>query len=457
MPGLKASAMRGRQCHLTMHHSRARSQRGIAALVVVMVLFFIISLVAAYTGRNLIFEQRTSANQYKATQAFEAADAGLQWVLAMLNSGRIGNDCQPSVNVADTSFRQRYLDINPSNGNIKPLRTDPDDGVWPSCVFNGVNWVCDCPATAAPALAAPAGAGQFPAFRVRFVKLGYLPPAPAGPSLGSDPPRPTIVRVEVNGCAQLDDACLNFRVAPSNLDWLRCQATVCAQVALHSGLKSRPVAAVTVRGGLDLGGAALTANNSSPGTSGITIQAGGLVNPAGLVLQGAAGTRADRTVVDNDMNLAALDPARMFASIFGVWRASYWLQPSAVTAACAPCSAAQVRAAVALNPGRVILVPADLALEGGADIGSAAEPVVLVVSGNITFTAPTTVYGFVYSEAATWTTSGIGGLIQGAVAGQGNMAGSGSPTVVYDKQILDSLYWRTGTFVTVPGSWMDFQ
>jgi hypothetical protein len=34
-----------------------------------MLLFFIISMVAAYTSRNLIFEQRTSANQYRSTQA----------------------------------------------------------------------------------------------------------------------------------------------------------------------------------------------------------------------------------------------------------------------------------------------------------------------------------------------------------------------------------------------------
>ena len=52
-----------------------------------MLLFFIISLVAAYAGRNLIFEQKTSANQYRATQAFEAAEAGLEWALAMLNGG----------------------------------------------------------------------------------------------------------------------------------------------------------------------------------------------------------------------------------------------------------------------------------------------------------------------------------------------------------------------------------
>ena len=65
-----------------------RHAHGAAALIVVMMLFFVISMVAAYASRNLIFEQKTSANQYRATQAFEAAEAGLEWAAAMLNGAR---------------------------------------------------------------------------------------------------------------------------------------------------------------------------------------------------------------------------------------------------------------------------------------------------------------------------------------------------------------------------------
>ena len=82
-------------------------QSGAASLIVVMILFFILSLVAAYTNRSLIFEQRTASNQYRSTQALEAAEAGVEWALAMLNSGRITATCAPSVTVADPSFRQR--------------------------------------------------------------------------------------------------------------------------------------------------------------------------------------------------------------------------------------------------------------------------------------------------------------------------------------------------------------
>ena len=66
-----------------------RTPRGVAALTVVMVLFFIMALVAAYTNRNLVFEQRISANSYRLARAADAAEAGLDWTVALLNGGPV--------------------------------------------------------------------------------------------------------------------------------------------------------------------------------------------------------------------------------------------------------------------------------------------------------------------------------------------------------------------------------
>ncbi len=113
-----------------------------------MVLFFIMSLVAAYASRNLIFEQRTSANNYRSTQAFEAAEAGLEWALAMLNGGRIDDVCAPSTDAARNAFRERYL-LTDADGNIQ-ARTWDDAGtatpLRPSCVRGNAGWACSCPA-----------------------------------------------------------------------------------------------------------------------------------------------------------------------------------------------------------------------------------------------------------------------------------------------------------------------
>ena len=72
-----------------MNATADKRARGMAALTVVMVLFFVMALVAAYTNRNLVFEQRISANSYKATRALEAADAGVEWTIGLLNAGRM--------------------------------------------------------------------------------------------------------------------------------------------------------------------------------------------------------------------------------------------------------------------------------------------------------------------------------------------------------------------------------
>ena len=45
-----------------------QTQRGAATLVVVVLLYLAMALIVVFTNRSLIFEQRTSANQYRSTQ-----------------------------------------------------------------------------------------------------------------------------------------------------------------------------------------------------------------------------------------------------------------------------------------------------------------------------------------------------------------------------------------------------
>lgn len=431
----------------------SRRQSGAATLIVVMVLFFVISLVAAYAGRNILFEQRTSANQMQGTTSFEAAEAGMEWAMALLNSGRITENCTPSGADTDPSFRDRYLTIDNTTGNIvpqlRPPGVPPAVELWAACASNGGGWACRCPASGAPVLPAP-GAGLTPAFAVRFVTLN----APL-------PLRPGIVRVEVKGCTQPDPACLTFEVANP----VRCQGTVCAMAALMPGLKSRPVAAITARGNVDVGLTnPLGAFNTAAQASGLTVRAGGAVssNPF-WQLAGAPGTPADQTIMAGDSAFAAGAPVsftadRMFAASFGVWRETYWQQPGAVRLACGGgCDGTAVRDAIRMNPGRVVLADGNVDLDGGTDIGTLAEPVVLVVKGNLTFSAATNVFGFVYAETAGWTTGGAGpGTVRGAVVAEGNLGGTGNLTVVYEPDVLEALSRRTGSFVRVPGSWRDF-
>jgi len=420
--------------------SRRTAQRGAAALMVVMVLFFLVSLVAAYASRNLIFEQRISVNQYRSTQAFEAAEAGLEWALSMLNSGRVTAACAGSAVAADTSFRERYLTFN-ANGTLTPrsyvsgASTLP---LLPGCSRTASGWSCSCPTNSLDVLTATAGPGSFPAFRVRLFGVGQ-----AG-----------MVRVAVTGCTAAVEGCLSGTTVGAGL----ATATISQVVALKSGLFTPPAAALTSGGTIDLvAGSALRVSNTDPATNGITVNAGGTVDATDLVLSSVPGAPTAPTVLDADSTLSAPTADRRFANVFGMRPETYRRQPSALVFDCTvDCSAGTLRTAASLHPGRPLWVTGDLQLDSDGDIGSPTAPTVLVVTGNLAVSAASVrIFGLVYSRAATWTASGSP-LIQGAAIAEGNLAGTSSGAVVYDPDILGLLTRGSGSFVRVPGGWRDF-
>jgi hypothetical protein len=440
----------------TSRHRRAvaRRESGAASLIVVMVLFFLMSLVAAYTSRNLIFEQRTSVNQYRATQAYEAAEAGLEWALTLLNSGRIGADClETGAATTDTSFRQRYLAIDADTGIVTP-RVGPTSGaaLWPSCVSDGSGgWTCSCPSDAAPSLSAPSGGGVFPAFRVRFTS--------------NELTRPGLIRIESNGCTKLDDACLNHPASAQNLEG---RANVAAIVALTSALPTPPGAALSVTG-TPSATANLSVYNTDVDLGGITVQAGGAFGVGSWTLRSLPGTPASASIVPNEGALGALHavPDRAFASVFSMWPATYRNQQAAVVVDCPTDCRPNLATAVAMNPDRVIwATTADptgtITLATAGAIGSVpgatvAGPAVIVFDRPVDVTASgISLFGFAYSRGGTW--SGTNPLeIQGAAFIEGDLASTANATVVMNSAVLKSLRLRSGSFVRAPGGWDDFR
>jgi hypothetical protein len=448
------------------------AQRGAASLAVVMVLFLVMALVAGYTGRNLIFEQRTGANQWRSTQAVEVAQAGLDWAIAQLNSGRITDACTASALDTDLSFRQRYLSIDPNTGRINrllPPAAPPDDsvGYWPSCVATENGWTCACPDEEAPnqVPAKSASSEVRPGFRVRFLN---------GPV-----DTPGTVRIEVAGCTRLShpadrDDCLFFINPSTALAASSAEAQpdgkaiVSALVALKSGLAVPPGVPVLVR--TSASGSAEITNSDVP-SGGFTVQAGGAVTIPEEDLFSIPGVPAGRSILDADPTLAdgalPADPFpigdRMFAQTFTLWPGLYREQPGTLVIDCpgGVCNDAQVRAAARMNPGRPLWVAGRLEVSTAGDIGGPAAPVVLVVQGDVLFNTAATVHGVIYggrSAAApgvSWTLTGPG-TISGAVVAEHAFAGVGGPVVRFSREVIDHLRLQTGTFVMVPGSWKDF-
>jgi hypothetical protein len=441
---------------------REKVPHGAAALAVVMVLFFIMSLVAAYASRNLIFEQRTSANNYRSTQAFEAAEAGLEWALAMLNGGRMDDACTPSVDPARDGFRERYLEVPAANGQIL-ARTWVDAGtpapLRPSCVRGNAGWTCSCPAAGDPALAAPGGVNAAPVFVLQFETV-------AG--------QPGVVRVFSQGCSGWGTPCI--KGAGNRAD---ANAEVNALVGLAPALTQTPVSAITVRGRLEAPDAVF----SNGFAQGVAINIGGADVDAPNVT-GPAGTPAGpRVVVTGDTSLDYQPIAgvlsagdRMFLAAFGAPPAAYRLHPAVVRVDCSADCAARLQAAADGHPGRVLWVDGDLVLPADTvmTLGTPAAPVMLVAAGNIGIGAGSdlVVNGLVYVRGASLDATGSNTQFNGVFIAEGEAAGAdegrftiaGAPRIDFDPAVTDVLQQVQarqvpgfGSFARLPGSWRDFR
>jgi len=457
-------------------HRLAR-QRGAAALIVVMLLFFVISLTAAYTSRNLIFEQRTASNQYRATQALEAAEAGIEWTLAQLNSGLATGSCTATTTASgNPSFRQRYLAIDNTSGNVTPVSLPfPQEERSPTCLLDTSSsspgnwkWTCVCPPAAGtvPTLTAPTGAGNAPTYMIEMLPL-----------LGGV--RPDLFQVISYSCTRFSADCVSF--SPDRGGTGDGIATTRVTVALRGALTRTPAAALTVAGTLaaSSGGAVLALQNSSATGNGVTLHSGGSAPSSGLALTGLPGATAASTVVAGDSSLAP--PAQTslgfaakdlrFAALFGMQPQTYRRQPGMPILDCSGgCNAAAINTAIERNPGRPVWlagITGTVTIDG--TVGSASAPALLIVEGDVVFSGGASLTGLLYSRIkddgsgappppTVWALNGNASIVGAAVA-EGNLTLGGSSTgvaITYNEAALRALRIGTGTFVRVPGSWRDF-
>lgn len=425
-----------------------RHQRGLAALIVTMLLFLAMVLAALFVNRNLLFEQRSATNQYRASQASEAAEAGLEWALAQLNNPRqLGTDCleaspTPAASAATTAFRARHLRIDPRSGKITPATWTSGTTVQalrPTCVRSAAGWDCSCPSHAAPTLPPIAGTATAPVFSIEFVAAD----------------RPGVVRIVSTGCTRSTGAC------PTDVGaTLEANARVEAAVALVPALRTRPTAPLTARGGVTTS-AALSVHNPDP-DSGIAIDAGGPIAAPAARLTAPAGASLASALVANDAALAATPPALLFAQLFGIGKTHWKSQPGVTRIDCTAeaasgCSSALLHAVGKAGTPPLVWIDGDLALTGPLAIGSPERPVVVAAGGAARLSGDVRFHGVLYASSLSWNgTSAAGALLRGALISESGYDGDGTPTLLYDRPLLASLRYASGSFVRVGGSWRDF-
>jgi hypothetical protein len=415
----------------------ASRQHGVAALAVTMLLFFVMVLGVAFVNRNVVFEQRASANQYRSTQAFEAAEAGLEWALAQLNRNqRIGADCLPIADASATSFRSRQFTVDAATAAITPTTWLDGAAAQPlrsTCVRDGAGWRCSCPASGHPVISTSDTSSV--AFSLYF--------EPAG--------RPGLVRATALGCSSLGGPCAAGSAAPTD-----ASARIQALLGLLPALRTAPAAALTVRDSVDADAAAFGAHNADTASSGLAIHAGGALRASQARLTGPAGSIAPHTVAANDSALSALTAGRFFTTYFGLDKAAWARQPPVRRLTCSGDCTAVVLAQVANDPEpSLVYVDGDLLLAGPAVLGTPDRPVALVVDGAIQFRGDVAVNGLVYGSSLTWNGIGSNAGIRGAAVVDGSYQGEATPQFVYDAALLARLK-GAGLFTRVSGSWRDF-
>jgi Tfp pilus assembly protein PilX len=411
--------------------SPLRTQRGAGALVAVVLLYVAMAIIVVFTNRNLIFEQKTSANQYRATLALEAAEAGLEWATTMLNkSGRITAQCVDLTAGSGTSFRDKYLTYASATRTWAP---NAAGAVVASCVTSqaGTDWTCSCPAAGtAPSVAAPAAGGFKPGFAIAFV---------------TNSATRSVDLVSV-GCTSV------INTATCSGD---ASATVRVTLANVSALATAPGAPLTARGAVDVGNAALGVQNGDPNSAGVTVNAGMGIDATNLRITSTPGTPPTSTLVGNDDSLRNTTEDQMFQTYFGVPKTT-WRDSVADARLTCPCTESSISTALATG-ARKLWLQGDLSMNANLTLGSVNDPFILVVDGAIVMRGDLEVYGVLYSTSMTWDNTGGGSaLMVGAAISEGNYTGNGTPDYFYDPRVIANLLDIPGAFARVPGSWRDF-
>ena len=372
------------------------TQRGAATVAITLMLSLAILLSVAFAHRSMLFEVKTSTNQYRAAQAHEAAEAGLEWAIAQLNSEiPVGDDCLPSLSAAATPFRERSIATMQAR-----------------CTEAGSGWSCSCPYSDE----LPASSDSL-AFTVRFASSST----------------PGLLQLSATGTAAQRGAPVRLQVMVGRLP----------------GLDTLPIAALTVRGTAT---ASFGIHHTDPRTGGLTVHSGGAFDTTPLSLTSTPGTPPSASVVTSDAALAHLSAQGLFASVFRMDKAAWRAQPVVHDMGCeSDCSAALAQAAATHS---LIWLRGGLRIGAPVVLGTPERPVLLVVDGPVQLQANTVIHGVIYTTDAAWTDT-VGATIQGAVIAEGDLHASGNTQIHHHGEVLDALHQRTGTYARLPGSWRD--
>ena len=406
-------------------------QRGVATIFITVVLLLAAGLIALYTSRSSVVEQRLSASEVRAKQALAAANSGIDAALAHMHKGGLyqNDNVDDGKFVLDT-FATVTLNGGGTNSYFHVVFSDASQPL------------PECPTQHGGALAGNYNQGAR-LIEVMAVSCGWSDDdasvqrvaqrITSTPSTGGGISTPLVTR----GATDLltgGASVLNFfndltvwsggnLLGQSNTGKTFIRDTV-----------SNPIADVSFD---------YRDTGNSPACNN---------PPAGYVCS-TQGSELGHDTVGSDTNLSSKSVDEFFQYFMGQTPANYrdgtagWVVDLDGTLATQDSTDA---ASIDKMADRVIWVEGDLTLP---DLGTPEKPVVLVVQGDLELSNNAVVYGlvFVFGDI-----SGNGNpQIFGSLISAGAAAITGNPLIIYDPLALGAAT-NLGRAVKVPGTWRDW-
>lgn len=404
-------------------------QQGVATLVVVQFLVLAVVLVLMYTNRGAILEQRLSANDVRARQAFAAANAGIDHALAHMQNGGIDHDSDDAADALNSV-----------------TLTNTSSGASPVPSFYQVTY-CD------PTAALPA-----------------CPSAHTGAMACTAPT--DFSKVAAVSCGWSDDDTSVQRISQI-LEGTASTAGTAAAPLVSRGVANLLTGGasilnyfndLTVWSGQSLLG---QSNTGKTFTRDIASQAvadpdfnfrnvgtsPACNNPPNGYTCSTQGSSLGHDTIVGDTNLASLSSDAFFAKFFGksptVYRDSVATWKVDLTGSLSSPDSTSV-STVEGKDGQVVWVEGNMDL---VQLGSLDRPSILIVNGNLNLSSNPTVYGLVY---VTGSITGSGSpTVYGAMITNGSASANGNIKVVYDPASLSKVN-SIGKAARLPGGFRDW-
>jgi hypothetical protein len=426
-----------------------RTQRGVATLVVSLLLLFVASLGALYLNRGVLAEQRASGNQMQTTLTHEMGEAALEWATGMLNAPYdIGSACTVDNSVGTRSFRKRYVmsewDAATPSTEVRPVTT-----VFPGCKMNPATGAltCSCPEKPGSGTAVAAlGAVEQPGFTVAFEAV---------------PGDVEAVKVTAWACPAQAASCssTNFASADGNAR---------LSVTLKLGLSPKsPYVPLTCGTSCDIGGS-FNIKNTDVASNGVLVNAGTSINfgSGQHTLETLSGMPVANAQIANDQSLYNLakddlqcDKSAIFKAYFSMTIERFRDSPTTKVINCTSANDCKTQIDTAYAQGwRSFYFSSDLQLAGNNTYGSQADPIIFVTTKDVRLTGNNKFYGLVFSNESDWQNNGTGSNeIFGAQVTCAKYTNNGNGGVTYDPEALKNARRMSAPMVRVPGSWRDFR